>query len=144
VLLQPRIAAATAARRERNGVTGSAAAGVAAQGGTFVAGVYGGYFGAAQGVLLVGLLGALLTESLQRVNGIKNLLASVVNAVAAVTFLIVAPDRVNWLLVLLIAIGSIIGGLLGAGVGRRLPPRVLRAVIIVVGVVAIVRLLAGL
>ena len=145
VVLQPRIAAAAAARRARDGLPETGAvAGVLVRAGTFLAGVYGGYFGAAQGVLLVGLLGALLTESLQRVNGIKNLLSSVVNGVAAVTFLVVAPGRVDWLVVLLIAIGSIIGGVLGAGVGRRLPPRVLRGVIIVVGVTAIARLLAGL
>lgn len=143
VVLGPRISAAAAARRERDGVR-RAPVGPAARAGTFVAGVYGGYFGAAQGVLLVGLLGALLSESLQRVNGIKNLLSSIVNGVAAVTFLIVAPGRVNWTVVALIAVGSVLGGLLGAGVGRRLSPRVLRAVIIVVGLTAIGRLLAGL
>jgi uncharacterized protein len=144
VVLQPRIAAATAARRARDGITGTTAAGPAVRAGTFVAGIYGGYFGAAQGVLLVGLLGALLAETLQRVNGIKNLLAAVVNGVAAVTFLIVAPDRVNWPVAALVAVGSVLGGFVGAGVGRRLPPRVLRAVIIVVGLTAIVRLLAAL
>ena len=146
VVVQPRVAAATAARRERQAAVGGerAAVGLAARAGTFAAGVYGGYFGAAQGVLLVGLLGALLAEGLQRVNGIKNLLSSVVNGVAAVTFLAVAPGKVDWLVVLLIAAGSIGGGLLGARVGRRLPPRVLRGVILGVGVVAIVRLLADL
>jgi uncharacterized protein len=145
VVLQPRIAAATAARRERAGAAASqrSAAGVPAQAGTLVAGMYGGYFGAAQGVLLVGLLGALLDESLQRVNGIKNLLSSIVNGVAAVTFLVVAPGRVDWLIVLLVAAGSVVGGLFGASVGRRLPPPVLRAVIVVVGLAAIVRLVAG-
>jgi uncharacterized protein len=140
VLVQPRIAAAAAARRERQG-TPHQGAGPLAVVGTGLAGVYGGYFGAAQGVLLVGLLGALLPESLQRVNAAKNFLASVVNGVAAVTFLIVAPGQVRWPVVGLIAVGSVIGGVLGAGVGRRLPPPVLRAVIVVVGVTAIVRLL---
>jgi len=140
VVLQPRIAAATAARRERQG-TAHPGVGPLAQGGTLAAGVYGGYFGAAQGVLLVGLLGALLDESLQRVNGIKNLLSSIVNGVAAVTFLVIAPGSVDWRVVLLIALGSIAGGLIGAGVGRRLPPRVLRGVIVVVGLVAVTRLL---
>jgi len=146
VVLQPRIAAATAARRARDGADPSAGTRVqaAAQGGTFLAGVYGGYFGAAQGVLLVGLLGALLDASLQRVNGIKNLLSAVVNGVAAVTFLIVAPGEVDWRVTGLIAVGSIGGGLVGARVGRRLPPRVLRAVIVVVGLVAVVRLLVAL
>ena len=151
VVLQPRIAAAAARRRERAAAAGEDAAGrprgavgPLVQGGTLLAGIYGGYFGAAQGVLLVGLLGALLEEPLQRVNGIKNLLSAVVNGVAAVTFLLVAPDRADWLVVLLIAVGSIGGGVVGAGVGRRLPPRVLRSVIVVVGLVAVVHLLAAL
>jgi uncharacterized membrane protein YfcA len=111
--------------------------------GTALAGVYGGYFGAAQGVLLVGLLGSLLQESLQRVNAAKNLLSVVVNAVAALTVLVVRPQAVDPAVVALIAAGSILGGVLGARVGRRLPPRVLRAVIVVVGVVAIVRLVTS-
>ena len=142
VLVQPRIAAAAAARRQREG-TVHQAVGPVARVGTLLAGVYGGYFGAAQGVLLVGLLGALLPESLQRVNATKNLLSAVVNSVAAVTFLIVAPHAVNPLVCLLIAVGSVIGGVIGAGVGRRLAPTALRVVIIIVGVVAIVRLLVS-
>lgn len=109
---------------------------------TLVAGVYGGYFGAAQGVLLMGILGLLLAESLQRQNALKNVLAGLVNAVAAVVFVIAAPDRINWAAAGLIAAGSIIGGLLGARVGRRLHPAVLRGVIVVVGIIAIVKLLA--
>jgi uncharacterized membrane protein YfcA len=146
VVLQPRIARAASARRERDGVHDHdrVAVGWPAQAGTLLAGVYGGYFGAAQGVLLVGLLGALLAAGLQTVNGIKNLLSAIVNSVAAVTFLIVAPDKVDWRVVALIAVGSLAGGFIGAGVGRRLPPRVLRAVILVVGVSAIVRLVWGL
>ncbi len=109
--------------------------------GTFAAGVYGGYFGAAQGVLLIGLLGATLAEDLQRLNAVKNVLALVVNAAAAVTFAIAAPDRIDPTVVLTIAVGAAIGGVLGARVGKRLPPTVFRAVIAVVGVVAIVALL---
>src|ERR1019366_10598900 len=66
-------------------------------GGVFAAGAYGGYFGAAQGVLLVGIMSALMTISLQRINGLKNVLGTLVNAVAAVTFILVAPERINWL-----------------------------------------------
>jgi uncharacterized membrane protein YfcA len=142
VLAQPRISAALAARRERNGDHRHGAGPVAAVG-VLIAGVYGGYFGAAQGVLLVGLLGSLLTESLQRVNATKNFLSAIVNGVAAVTFLLVRPQAVNWWVAGLIAVGSILGGLLGARIGRRLPPAGLRAVIVVVGVIAIVRLVAG-
>jgi uncharacterized membrane protein YfcA len=103
-------------------------------------GVYGGYFGAAQGVLLMGLLGLLLAEPLQRQNALKNVLAGLTNAVAAVVF--IATAHIDWAAAGLIAGGSILGGVLGARVGRRLPPKVLRAVIVVVGLAAIVKLLA--
>ncbi|HEV7206326.1 MAG TPA: sulfite exporter TauE/SafE family protein [Jatrophihabitans sp.] len=102
-------------------------------------GVYGGYFGAAQGVLLMGFLGLFLAESLQRQNALKNVLAGVVNFVAAIVF--IATTHVDWAAAALIAVGSIIGGLLGARIGRRLPPTVLRATIVVVGLAAIVKLL---
>lgn len=110
---------------------------------TGLAGAYGGYFGAAQGVLLIGLLGSALPETLQRVNGLKNLLSALVNTVAAVTFLVVRPEAADWTVIALIAVGSLVGGVLGARIGRWLPQPVLRAVIIVVGVVAIVRLVNG-
>jgi uncharacterized membrane protein YfcA len=105
---------------------------------TFGTGVYGGYFGAAQGVLLMGFLGLLLAEPIQRQNALKNVLAGLVNFVAAVVF--VATGHVDWVAAGLIAGGSIVGGMLGAKVGRRLPPSVLRAVIVIVGVGAIVKL----
>jgi len=139
VVAQPRIAAATAARRERAGAA-HPGAGPLAQSGTLLAGVYGGYFGAAQGVLMVGLLGTLLDETLQRINGIKNVLVAIVNGVATATFLIIAPGSVDWAAAGLIAVGAIGGGFVGARVGRRLPSSVLRGVIVVVGAVAIVRL----
>ena len=105
-----------------------------------VTGVYGGYFGAAQGVLLMAVLGIGVADTLQRLNGAKNVLAAIVNAVAGVIFIFVAD--VDWGVVALIAAGSIVGGLLGSSLGRRLPPAVLRGVIEVVGVVALVVLLA--
>jgi uncharacterized protein len=101
----------------------------------FGTGVYGGYFGAAQGVILMGVLGIGVTETLQRLNGLKNVLAGVVNAVAGVLFILLA--HVDWTVVALIAVGSVIGGQLGATVGRRLPAPVLRIVIVVVGLVAL-------
>jgi hypothetical protein len=140
VVAQPRIAAALADRRRRVGRERHPV-GVGLGAGVMLAGIYGGYFGAAQGVLLVGLLGSLLEDSLQRVNATKNFLAAIVNGVAAVTFLLVRPGAVDWPVVGLIAVGSVGGGLLGARVGRRLPPVALRTVIVVVGVLAIVRLL---
>ena len=109
--------------------------------GIFAAGVYGGYFGAAQGVLVVGILSVLMTISLQRITGLKIVLVTLANAVAAVIFIIVAADRVNWPVVALIALGSSVGGHVGARVGRRLSPMVLRGVIVVVGVLAIVKIL---
>jgi uncharacterized membrane protein YfcA len=106
--------------------------------GVLLAGVYGGYFGAAQGVLLLGLMGLLLHDDLQRINATKNVLALIVNGVAAVVFIAVA--HVDWAAAGLIAGGGIIGGQLGALVGRRLPPVIFRAVIVVIGAVAIVQL----
>ncbi len=106
----------------------------------FCSGVYGGYFGAAQGVLLIGLLGIALNDSLQRINAVKNVLAGMVNGVAAVVF--IALTHVDWAAAGLIAAGSVIGGQLGARIGRRLPPLALRAVIICVGTAALVKLLA--
>jgi len=151
VVLPPRLAGIVARRQSAGAAAARTASGwpttwgfaVGLVLGTFAAGVYGGYFGAAQGVLLVGVLGLLLTDSLQTANGLKNVLSSVVNGIAALTFLIVAPDRVNWAIVLLIAIGSTVGGLIGAGIGRRLPAPVLRGVIVVVGLIAVIRLVLG-
>lgn len=110
-------------------------------GGTLFAGVYGGYFGAAQGVLLFGIMSVIIPLDAQRLNGLKNLLVTAANLVAAVVFLIVAPDQVNWAVVGLIAAGSLIGGLIGAKIGRRLPPVALRAIIVVVGLIALAVLL---
>jgi uncharacterized membrane protein YfcA len=109
--------------------------------GIYLLGIYGGYFGAAQGVLIVGLMSVLTSEGLQAITGLKNLLATAVNAIAAVTFLIVSPESVDWTVVLLIAIGATAGGVVGARVGRRLPPWLMRALIVVVGLAAIVRML---
>jgi uncharacterized membrane protein YfcA len=144
VVAQPRMQPALARRRERHQDEGTASGGqqLTAVLGIFGTGVYGGYFGAAQGVLLMGLLGTLLPEPLQRVNALKNLLALIANSVAAVVFMAVAWDRIYWGAVLLLAVGATVGGVLGARVGRRLPPAILRGVIVVVGLAAIVRLLA--
>lgn len=108
---------------------------------TLGSGTYGGYFGAAQGVLLMGLLGALHGGDVQRNNAIKNVLTGTVNLVAAVVFVIVA--RPNWTQAALIAAGSTLGGVIGAKVGRRLSPVLLRGLIVVVGLVAIVKLLTS-
>lgn len=110
----------------------------------YLAGVYGGYFVAAQGILLVGILGVFLTGTIQSANAMKNILVLGVNMVAAISYLLFAFDRINWLVVLLIAVSSTIGGLLGSKVGRKLSPRVLRAVIFSLGIVALAVMTANL
>jgi uncharacterized protein len=104
--------------------------------GVAATGVYGGYFGAAQGILLVAVLGLASADPVHRANAVKNVLAAVVNGVAAVVFIAVAD--VDWLVAALIAGGSVAGALAGARVGRRLPAAALRAVIVVVGLTALV------
>lgn len=138
VIFQPRVNR-WLARRRRAGVR-PAHGGVPALAATGLTGVYGGYFGAAQGILLLAILGIAIDDDLQRVNALKVVLAGLVNFVAAVVFVIAA--HVAWGAVALIAVGSAAGGQLGARVGRRLPAPALRAVIVVVGVAAIVKLLA--
>ena len=110
--------------------------------GTFAVGVYGGYFTAAQGILLVGVMGALLPESVQRMNAAKNLMTLVVNVVAAVAYTLVAFDRISWPVAGIIAAGSLVGGLVGARYGRRLSSNTLRGTIVVVGLIGLYRLLS--
>jgi uncharacterized membrane protein YfcA len=107
----------------------------------YLTGVYGGYFGAAQGILLLGILGVALAQDLHRTNALKNVLVGLVNGVAAVYFAFAA--HVDWGPAAIIAGASILGAQLGARYGRRLPPDALRAVIVVVGVFAIVRLVVN-
>jgi uncharacterized protein len=133
IVLQPRLSRMLESRQRRPH------GGVETGAGVYVAGVYGGYFGAAQGILLLSILGLTLDDDLQRINALKNVLATIVNAVAGLVFVFAA--HVAWLPVVLIAAGSAVGGQLGASFGRRLPPAALRAIIVVVGVTAIVRLL---
>lgn len=102
-------------------------------------GIYGGYFGAAQGVIALGLMGSVLPEPLQRINAVKNVLTTIANLASGIVFIFVA--HVAWLAVVLIAGGSAVGGVLGARVGRRLPPAVLRGIIVVVGIAAMLKLL---
>src|SRR6266705_2935867 len=135
VVVQPRLSAWVAARGKSRAEHG----GPLLIGGVFLAGVYGGYFGAAQGVLLIGLLGVFLTERLQRINAGKNILVMIVNATAAVIFVLFA--HVAWVVVGLVAAGSTAGGLIGAKVARRLPPLALRIIIVVIGLIAAVKLI---
>jgi uncharacterized protein len=139
VLLGPRLQSWAAARHPDHDSLGRR---VLLTVGVFGAGVYGGYFGAAQGVLMVGIMSVMMTVSLQRVNGLKNVLVTLANAVAAVVFILVAADRIEWPVVGLIAVGAFAGGHVGARVGRRLSPAVLRGVIVVVGVLAIAKIVS--
>jgi uncharacterized membrane protein YfcA len=133
VVAQPRIERALADRPEPKGEHG-----LALRGAISASGVYGGYFGAGQGILLMGILGIGLRDAMQRLNGLKNVLAGLVNATAGLIFVFAAD--IDWGVAGLIAGGSIVGGLVGSHYGRRLEPNVLRALIVVVGVTAIVRL----
>ena len=135
VVAQPRLSAWVAAR----GASHPEHGGPLLIAGVYLAAVYGGYFGAAQGVLLIGLLGIFWTDGLQRVNAGKNVLVTIVNGIAAVVFILIA--HIDWVVVALIAGGSIVGGLIGARVGRRLPPLALRLIVVAVGLIAVVKLL---
>jgi uncharacterized membrane protein YfcA len=134
VALQPWLSERLAHRRARH-----AHGGPALFGSVYVTGVYGGYFGAAQGVILMALLGIFFADDLQRLNAAKNVLAFLVNGVAALIFMVFA--HVAWEAAGLLAAGSVIGGQVGAVIGRRLPGPLLRGVIVAVGVAAAVALL---
>ena len=140
VILGPRISAWVAKRHEHLG-------GLPEHGAAWVwpavlgTGVYGGYFGAAQGVLLLAIMGIGVDDSLQRINATKNVLAALVNGVAAVVFIFSA--HVDWRIAGLLAAGSVVGGQIGAGVGRKLPAPVLRGFIVLVGTAALISLLVG-
>ncbi|MFJ4680162.1 sulfite exporter TauE/SafE family protein [Kitasatospora sp. NPDC088783] len=139
VVLQPRVARAMAARRAAAGTAATADGGWPLLFCIGLTGVYGGYFGAAQGVLLLALMGMLLPDDLQTVNGIKNVLAMLVNGVAAVFFLF--ASSIDWTAALLVAVGATLGGAFGAKIGRRLPPIALRTLIVLVGLAAVTKLL---
>jgi len=136
VVAQPRLSAMVAARRRKVVEHGGAVLWIA----VLLTGVYGGYFGAAQGVILLALLGIFIAEDLQRLNGVKNVLAAIANGVAAIVFVFAA--NVAWEPALLLAVSSIAGAQLGASVGRRMPAPLLRTVIVVVGLIAAIKLLA--
>ena len=136
VLVQPAIARHMAKRPARR--TPHPDGGLGLMAGVYATGVYGGYFGAAQGVMLIGVMGLALPDTLQRINGLKNILAAIINGVAAILFLFAA--HIAWHPAVLLAAGSIIGGQIGAKFGRNLPAVALRALVVAVGIIAVVRL----
>jgi uncharacterized protein len=103
--------------------------------------IYGGYFGAAMGIIMMALLTIFVDDGIQRLNAVKNVIAMIINGVAGILFILIAP--VDWTVAVLIAAGSIVGGQIGAHVGRRLPAPVLRGAIICVGLLAEAKLLLG-
>jgi hypothetical protein len=134
VLVQPVIArrrAAAGRHREHPGPL--------LQGGTFLVSIYGGYFGAAQGVMLLALFGSLLDDDLQRLNGAKNVVAAAINAVGALFF--ISTTTINWDIAGLLFAGSTVGGQIGASIGRRMPPKLLRTAIAIIGTVGAIKLL---
>ncbi len=140
VIAQPWLARVVAARHAARGRTGPHEGGSVLTSAVFASGVYGGYFGAAQGIIILGLMGVLVDEELHRVNALKNVLVALVNMTAAVFFAVMwllgrAP--VSWPAAALLAAGALLGGLFGGAVGRLIPPAVLRALIVLLGGVAI-------
>jgi uncharacterized membrane protein YfcA len=135
ILLAVGLMALRPSPRIREGGNNTAGGVVAA----FATGIYGGYFGAAQGIILISLLRLCFNEHLQVLNGIKNVLAGLANLVAGILFIAVA--HVAWGAALLIAIGSTAGAQVGARYGRQLPQEVLRRVVIVYGVIVAVILI---
>jgi uncharacterized protein len=140
VALQPAVGRRLRARAARNGATGERDPAVSRPviGATALLGVYGGYFGAGQGVILIALLGLAGRTDLQAVNALKNAAVTAANCAAAVVFVGVAD--LDWTVVALIAAGSVLGGQIGARVARRLPAPLLRALVVAVGLVVGVRL----
>ena len=135
IVLQPRLSKMLAARGRVLSGDGGSVALIA----VYVVGIYGGYFGAAQGFMLITILILTLNDTVQRLNGLRNVLSVLTNLVAAVIFIFAAP--IAWEVVVLVAIGSTIGGQLGAHFGRRLSPSLMRGVIVLVGLSALLRLL---
>jgi uncharacterized membrane protein YfcA len=136
VIVQPRLAARVAARRASTAATRHREPVLDV--GVFLTAVYGGYFGAAQGVILIALLGIFVDDHLQRLNALKNVLAALVNGVGAVLFAIFAS--VAWLPAVVLAAGATLGGQVGSRYGRRLPPNLLRVIIVTAGIAVTVKL----
>jgi uncharacterized protein len=108
--------------------------------GVFLTGIYGGYFGAGQGVILTGVLGMGIDEDLRRVNAVKNVLAAAANLVALVFFVALRSSAIEWRAVAILAVSSTIGAQFGSVLGRRIPQSVLRAAIVILGLVVAFRL----
>jgi uncharacterized protein len=110
-------------------------------GGTLLAAVYGGYFGAGMGIMLLAVLGLALPDTLARTSGLRTILSVLVNGVAAIVF--IAHASLVWLVVAWLALGSLIGGWVGARAARRLPAPALRVLVVLIGLATSIKLLVG-
>ena len=109
----------------------------------FLTGIYGGYFVAAQGVMLMAIFGVMLVGgTLVHANAVQTWLSLVVNLTAAVFYLLFAFDRIDWRAVALIAVSSLVGGSVGARIGRRISPTALRVTIVLVGLAGLAVMVA--
>jgi uncharacterized protein len=109
--------------------------------GIFLAAVYGGYFGAAMGVIILAVLSLTLPDTIARASGIRTVLSVLANGVAAIVFII--HGHLQWGAAGLLAIGCLVGGYVGAAAARRLPAPALRVVVIAIGLATGIRLLVG-
>ncbi|HLW46022.1 MAG TPA: sulfite exporter TauE/SafE family protein [Acidimicrobiales bacterium] len=114
---------------------------VLVHGGTFVTSLYGGYFGAGMGVIMLAVFGVALPDTIMRTSGLRAALSLIVNALAALIFM--ARGTLAWEAVGLLAIGSLLGGWIGSTTARRIPAMLLRVVIIGIGAATAAKLLAG-
>jgi uncharacterized membrane protein YfcA len=139
---QPRLARLVRERRQDGGDAAAGGAGshtVPLFGAQFVAAIYGAYFGAGVGIMMLAILGIFLADSLQRLNALKGLLSLLVNLIAAISFVLFA--EVSWVAVAVMAVASLLGGQLGVVLARRLDDRALRWLVIAFGVAVGLRLL---
>ena len=144
IIIQPRLQARAAKREVEVGprkIAGDRRRQISGDISIFLTGIYGGYFGAAQGILLMSILGAMFDETIQKLNSVKIMLAVSANMAAAIVFIV--HGGVAWEAAGAISVGSLIGGVLGAHIGRRLPTPVYRGFIVFVGLVAIAKLVTS-
>jgi uncharacterized membrane protein YfcA len=139
VIFTPTIQKFVGRAREMRNTPTNARMGAAARVGVFFTMIYGGYFGAGQGVMVLGVLGIAVPRNLQRLNGLKNIVVLASNSSAALVFVLFAP--ISWPITALLATGSLLGGFLGAHYGKKLPERIYRAVIVAVGLIATIAVL---
>jgi uncharacterized membrane protein YfcA len=128
-LVQPTVVKLTGIGRERTPPSVITLAGIVLF--QFLVAIYGGYFGAGIGILMLSSLGLLGLGSIHEMNGLKTILAACINAVSVGVF--VAEGKVVWLYAVIMAVSAILGGYLGARLARRLQPNLVRWIVIAIG-----------